>query len=88
MRGAWRLLPWMALCPSLALSGTPYGAANLWLFEQPEQAAPLYRARIAGSATYQRYTAIETRGHSLPERASASRCIVNAALMPNQTAAG
>lgn len=68
MRGAWRLLPWVALCPSLALSATPHGAAN--------------------SATYQRYTAIETRGHSLPECASASSYIVNAALMPNQTAAG
>ncbi len=60
IRSACRLLPWLALCPSLALSATPHGAANLWLFEQPEQAAPLYRARIAGSATYQHYTANAT----------------------------
>jgi hypothetical protein len=60
VRVVWRLLPWLALCPSLALSATPHGAANLWLFEQPEQAAPLYRARIAGSATYQNYTANAT----------------------------
>lgn len=60
IRGCWRLLPWLALCPSLALSATPHGAANLWLFEQPEQAAPLYRARMAGSATYQHYTANAT----------------------------
>jgi len=53
-------LPWLALCPSLALSASPPGAANLWLFEQPEPAAPLYRARIAGAATYQRYTANAT----------------------------
>lgn len=56
LSGVWRLLPWLALCPSLALSAAPHGAANLWLFEQPEQAAPLYRARIAGSASYQHYT--------------------------------
>lgn len=60
VRRLWRLLPWLALCPSLALGARPHGAANLWLFEQPEQAAPLYRARIAGSATYQHYTANAT----------------------------
>lgn len=57
---AWHLLPWLALCPSIALSAPPHGAANLWLFEQPEQAAPLYRARIAGSASYQHFTANAT----------------------------
>jgi hypothetical protein len=60
IRGACCLLPWLALCPSLALSAAPHGAANLWLFEQPEPAAPLYRARIAGTATYQDYTANAT----------------------------
>ena len=59
-RRIWRLLPWLALCPSLALSASPQGAANLWLFEQPEQAAPLYRARIAGTASYQQYSANAT----------------------------
>lgn len=53
-------MPWLALWPSLGLSATPPGAANLWLFEQPEPAAPLYRARIAGTATYQQYSANAT----------------------------
>lgn len=60
IRSIARFLPWLALCPSLALSATPHGAANLWLLEQPEQAAPLYRARIAGNASYQHYTANAT----------------------------
>ena len=60
IRRAWRLLPWLALFPTLAFSASPHGSANLWLFEQPEQAAPLYRARIAGTATYQNYTAHAT----------------------------
>lgn len=59
-RTGWRLLPWLALCPSLALGTSPHGAANLWLLEQPEQAAPLYRARIAGTASYQQYSANAT----------------------------
>lgn len=54
------LLPWLALWPSLGLSASPPGVANLWLFEQPEPAAPLYRARIAGTATYQQYSANAT----------------------------
>jgi hypothetical protein len=54
------VLPWLAIGPSLAMGASPAGAANLWLFEQPEQAAPLYRARIAGNATYQRYAANAT----------------------------
>jgi hypothetical protein len=58
--GVWRFLPWLALCPSLALSAAPHGATNLWLFEQPEPAASLYRARIAGSASYRHYTAHAT----------------------------
>lgn len=59
VRSARRLLPWLALLPSLALGASPHGAANLWLFEQPEQ-APLYRARIAGTASYQQYSANAT----------------------------
>jgi hypothetical protein len=48
----------LALCMSQAFaqSAIPHGPANLWLFEQPVEAAPLYRARIAGTATYQSYT--------------------------------
>ena len=60
IRSIARFLPWLALCPSLALSATPPATANLWLLEQPEQAAPLYRARIAGSASYHHYTANAT----------------------------
>lgn len=60
IRGVVRLLPWFALFPSLAQSGVPYRAADLWLFEQPEPSAPLYRARVAGTASFQRYTANAT----------------------------
>ncbi|WP_109123472.1 hypothetical protein [Dyella sp. C11] len=45
---------WLSMAS--AQSAIPSGAANLWLFEQPVQAAPLYRARIAGTATYPPYT--------------------------------
>lgn len=56
MRKAWRLLPWLALCPSLASGASPAAAAGPWLFDQPEQAAPLYRARIVGSVSYRQHS--------------------------------
>lgn len=60
-RNWWLLLPWLTLSvPVHTSSASPAGAANLWLFEQPEPAAPLYRARIAGIASYQQYTANAT----------------------------
>lgn len=38
--------------PAAAQSSVPAGPANLWLWEQPVPTAPLYRARIAGMASY------------------------------------
>jgi hypothetical protein len=41
--------------PARAFSDIPDGPYNLWLVEHPVPTAPLYRARIAGVASYQRY---------------------------------
>lgn len=55
---------WPALVLPLALMATtsahafadiPDGPYNLWLVEHPVPTAPLYRARMAGIASYQRY---------------------------------
>lgn len=43
-----------------AQHAVPSGPANLWLLEQPVPAAPLNRARIAGTASYGNYTSNAT----------------------------
>jgi hypothetical protein len=49
------LLALLAATPARAFSDIPGGPYNLWLVEHPVPTAPLYRARIAGIASYQRY---------------------------------
>jgi hypothetical protein len=49
------LLALIAATPASAFPDIPDGPYNAWLVEHPVPAAPLYRARMAGIASYQRY---------------------------------
>lgn len=58
------LLTWATATIAGAFPGIPDGPYNLWLVEQPVPTIPLYRARMAGLASYRSYQGNATMAFS------------------------